>query len=625
MSAYTYPSVVIQSYMTFTAVRWGQFPSITFSNGALAGSEVVTVTGTSNVNVQIQSGVTTMLQVKNAILAHRATSGFNASDLVSMVITATHNSDVVKAAVNATLAGGITASGSPSGPLGRAGTFAVLGDTAVTNTGNTVLTGDLGISPGSSITGFPPGTYTGALHQTDTAAANAHTDATAAAVAFQAMGPGTDISSTDLNGFVATPGVYSASSTGTWTATGDLTLNGAGTYVFLFGTALTMGADCHVVLTNGATADKVFFVTGTAFTFGANCTMRGSILAGTSITFASNSVMYGSALTYGPSGTTVTFPSAGIVTAQAGPIGSTFAGADISGVRYTAVASGSAGNAISINYTDGAVPGSEIVSVIGNAITVQVADAETILPIIRQRFSDARDIITAVNAFPAAAALVTATLAITGDQFATYADAAEPRYLSGGLDGVAASVVLQDITISSHTMDATQNGTTITYTSGATAGAEVVSGTNPSYNVQIQSGVSTATQVAAALNAYAGFSSLYVALVTGTGSNPQVTVNQVPMAGAVARNVLGYFMDQNGTVLTTTFQTLFFDFAARYCTIINDETSGTKAVIFSWDGINNHGILYPGQSMMIDTVNANVIYLKEANGAPAYRIMAKAF
>jgi hypothetical protein len=174
-------------------------------------------------------------------------------------------------------------------------------------------------------------------------------------------------------------------------------------------------------------------------------------------------------------------------------------------------------------------------------------------------------------------------------------------------------------------MDATQNGTTVSYSDGATAGAEVVSGTNPTYHVQIQSGVSTATQVAAALNAYAPFSTLYVASVSGTGSNPQVTVNQVVLTGAVSPSVLGYFADQTTNPLTSTFQTLFFQFAARYVTIINDETSGTKDLEFSWDGINNHGILYPGQSMIIDTVNTNVIYLKYINAAPAYRIMAKAF
>jgi hypothetical protein len=203
-----------------------------------------------------------------------------------------------------------------------ASAFAVLGDTAVTNTGNTVLTGNLGIYPGTSVTGFPPGTYSGTEHIADAVAHQAHTDATAAATTLQAMGPGTDISSTDLGGYVATPGVYSATSTGTWSA-GNLTLNGAGTYVFLFGTGLTMPAAANVVLENGATADNVYFVTGTTFTFGANDTVNGNILAGTSITFAANSVLNGRALTYGPSGTTVTFPSAGTVTVPA-DVSSTF-------------------------------------------------------------------------------------------------------------------------------------------------------------------------------------------------------------------------------------------------------------------------------------------------------------
>jgi|SRR5579864_7462402 len=199
-----------------------------------------------------------------------------------------------------------------------ASTFAVLGDTAVTNTGFTVLTGDLGVSPGSSVTGFPPGTFTGSLHQGDAVAAQAHTDATSAAAVLLARTPVTDISSTDLNGATLTAGNYHATSTGTFTATGTLTLDGGGDpnsiFVLSFGTSMTLGANDNVVLINGANANNVYWITGTTFTFGANDTVNGTILAGTSITFASNSVLNGRALCYGPSGTTVTFPSAGTVT-----------------------------------------------------------------------------------------------------------------------------------------------------------------------------------------------------------------------------------------------------------------------------------------------------------------------
>jgi hypothetical protein len=215
--------------------------------------------------------------------------------------------------------GTVTGPSSPStnATLASAATYAALGDTAVTNTGSTVLHGDLGISPGSSITGFPPGIYTGTLHQTDAAAAQAHTDATTAATNLQATGPGTDITSTDLGGFTATPGTYSAAAAGTWSA-GPLTLNGAGTYIFLFGTSLTLPANASIVLSGGATANNVYFVTGTTFTFGAVNTTFGNILAGTSITTAASTNHTGRLLTYGPSGTTITFPSAAVVNSPTG-------------------------------------------------------------------------------------------------------------------------------------------------------------------------------------------------------------------------------------------------------------------------------------------------------------------
>jgi len=218
------------------------------------------------------------------------------------------------------LTGDVTTSVSPSNPyLNTAAAYAVLAKTAVTNTGSTVLTGNLGISPNNatSITGFPPGTYSGTENAGNAAAATALADATSAATTLQAMGPGTDVSATDFGGHMFTPGVYSTSSIVTWSA-GDLTLNGAGTYVFLVGTSLTMPASANVVLTGGAIADNVYFVTGTTFIFGANCTVNGTILAGTAITFAASSVLNGRALCYGSAGTSVTFPSAATVTIPPG-------------------------------------------------------------------------------------------------------------------------------------------------------------------------------------------------------------------------------------------------------------------------------------------------------------------
>jgi hypothetical protein len=214
--------------------------------------------------------------------------------------------------------------GATGGILGAASTFGLLAGTAITNTGATTIAGDIGVQPAGSISGFPPGTFTGTSHNGDATSLQAHNDATNAVAALDAVTPIIDISATDLGGFTATPGHYDASSSGTWSA-GNLTLNGAGTYIFTFDSSLTMPASANVVLTGGATADKVYFITGTTFTFGANDTVNGNILAGTSITFASLSVLNGRALTYGPSATTITFPSAGTVVVPAsGPTPNTF-------------------------------------------------------------------------------------------------------------------------------------------------------------------------------------------------------------------------------------------------------------------------------------------------------------
>ena len=108
MSTYTYPTVAISTFLVFTARRWGQAPTITLSNGATAGSEVVTVDTSNNITIQIQSGVSTNTQIKAAIAAHSITSGFSASDLVTVAITAGHETDTQVTCVSAALSGGVS-------------------------------------------------------------------------------------------------------------------------------------------------------------------------------------------------------------------------------------------------------------------------------------------------------------------------------------------------------------------------------------------------------------------------------------------------------------------------------------------------------------------------------------
>lgn len=171
---------------------------------------------------------------------------------------------------------------------------------------------------------------------------------------------------------------------------------------------------------------------------------------------------------------------------------------------------------------------------------------------------------------------------------------------------------------------------TISFTTGAVAGSEVVTvnAALTNISVQIATGVSTTAQVIAAIQATSpslnnNSAGDLVSMVNTTPGVVTAPATSSAMSGAVAPNTLGYYADQSTVVLTGTFQTLYFQFNAKWMLIANDDTSGTNRIVWSWDGINNHGSLGAGQSMTIDTLNANVIFVKDQNGAPAYRLMAK--
>jgi len=181
--------------------------------------------------------------------------------------------------------------------LGTASDFAVLGATPnVTNTGASVVSGNVGVWPAASITGFPPGSIvpgTGFLHLGDVIAQQAQTDTTAAYLNLAGLVSAPILPA--LGGQILTPGVYNA---GAANLTGTLTINGPGLYV-IQATSLTTasGPGASVVsLIGGATACDIWWQIGSSAAIGTFSAMQGNILALTSITIGTSASLQGRAL-----------------------------------------------------------------------------------------------------------------------------------------------------------------------------------------------------------------------------------------------------------------------------------------------------------------------------------------
>jgi Ice-binding-like/PEP-CTERM motif len=185
--------------------------------------------------------------------------------------------------------------------LGTAGSYAVLAGSTVTNTGTSVLNGDLGLSPGSSITGFPPGIVNGTVNATNAAAEQAQDDLTTAYKQAKNLSSTKNLTGQNLGGQLLGPGVYHFNSSAQ--LTGQLILQGkpGSVFVFQINSTLTTASASSVIFLNSLGKQmkdpNIFWQVGSSATLGTGTKFEGNILALSSITLTTGAtIKCGSAL-----------------------------------------------------------------------------------------------------------------------------------------------------------------------------------------------------------------------------------------------------------------------------------------------------------------------------------------
>lgn len=179
--------------------------------------------------------------------------------------------------------------------LGSAASYALLAASTITSTGLSTANGDLGVSPGTSITGFPPGVFTGTKHLGDPASAAAEADAGTAYGQAAGLPCGTVLSGQDLGGKTLFPGVYCFATSAAINGVLTLDAQGAANAIFVFqiGTTLTVTTNSQVLLVGGARACAVTWQVGSSATLNLGAAFAGNVIAKASVSVLDNVVVQG--------------------------------------------------------------------------------------------------------------------------------------------------------------------------------------------------------------------------------------------------------------------------------------------------------------------------------------------